>query len=82
MEKFKKLEQLRAYIASEGGIDGALDREKLDVLVTPTAAGTPVTFASLGGSPLVAVPLGFYGPDTPVVKDKKGDIIALAPEIL
>lgn len=80
-EKYEKLEKLRSYIASEGGIDGALDREKLDVLVVPTAASTPVSFASLSGSPVIAVPLGFYGPDTSVVKDKKGDLITLAPGI-
>ena len=80
-EKFKKLEELRAYITSEGGIEGALDRNKLDVLVVPTAATTPVSFASLAGSPIIAVPLGFYGPDTPVVKDKKGDLISQAPGI-
>lgn len=80
-EKYKKLEQLRSYIVAEGGIEGALDRESLDVLVVPTAANTPVSFASLGGSPVIAVPLGFYGPDTPVVKDKKGDLITIAPGI-
>jgi amidase len=80
-EKYRKLEELRSYIASEGGINGALDREKLDLLVVPTAASTPVSFASLAGSPVIAVPLGFHGPDTPVVKDKKGDLITLAPGI-
>ncbi|KAH6957765.1 hypothetical protein BKA56DRAFT_624397 [Ilyonectria sp. MPI-CAGE-AT-0026] len=80
-EKFNKLEKLRAYIASEGGIDGLLDRAKLDVLVTPTAASTPVKFPSLGDSPLIEVPLGFYGPDTPIAKGKKADAIALAPGI-
>ncbi len=79
--KCRKLEELCSYIASEGRINGALDREMLDVLVAPTAASTPVSFASLGGSPVIAVPLGFQGSDILVVKDKKGDLITLAPGI-
>jgi hypothetical protein len=61
LEKYQKLEALRAFGATDGGIQGALDRENLDVLVVSTAATTPVTFASLGGSPLIVVPLIFYG---------------------
>ncbi|KAK0736498.1 amidase signature domain-containing protein [Apiosordaria backusii] len=82
-ESFKEMEYLREYVCGAGGIEGALDREKIDVLVVPTAARTvtSVTFASMGGSPLIAVPLGFYRPDTPIVKDKNGDPITLAPGI-
>ncbi|KAH7133960.1 glutamyl-tRNA amidotransferase subunit A [Dactylonectria macrodidyma] len=80
-DKYRKLEEFRADVVSRGGIDGSLDRRKFEVLVTPTAAGTPVSFASLGGSPLIAVPLGFYGPNTSVVKDKKGDVVSIAPGI-
>lgn len=80
-ETYKKLEELRSYIVAEGRIEGALDRKSLDILVVPTAANTPVSFASLGGSPIIAIPLGFYRPETPVVKDKKSDLIAVAPGI-
>ncbi|KAI0539701.1 glutamyl-tRNA amidotransferase subunit A [Xylaria digitata] len=79
--KYKKLGDLFESIRTDGGSQGALDREKLDVLIVPIATSIPVTFASLAGSPLIAVPLGFYGPDTPVAKDSKGDLIALAPGI-
>ncbi|TPX12800.1 uncharacterized protein E0L32_006680 [Thyridium curvatum] len=73
-DKFAKLDKLREFITAGGGLGAALNRENLDVLVVPTAASTPVTFASLEGSPLITVPLGFHGPDTPVVKEKKGDL--------
>ena len=80
-DKFRNLTELHEYIKTDGGIEGVLRRENLDVLAVPTAARIPVSFASLAGSPLISMPLGFHGPGTPVGKDKKGDLINLAPGI-
>lgn len=80
-ETHKEMLELCKHIATDSGIAGALDRLGLDVLVAPATSSLPLWFASLGNSPVIAVPLGFSGPDTPVTKDPLGDIITSAPGI-
>lgn len=77
----KEMLDMCKHIAADGGISGALDRLGLDVLVAPATASLPLWFASFGNSPVIAVPLGFSAPDTPIVKDPLGDLITSAPGI-
>lgn len=80
-ETHKEMLEMCKHIAADGGIAGALDRLGLDVLVAPATASLPLWFASFGNSPVIAVPLGFSAPDTPVIKDPLGDLITSAPGI-
>ncbi|KAI1333116.1 glutamyl-tRNA amidotransferase subunit A [Xylariaceae sp. FL0255] len=72
--RFQELEVLREYMAAEGGIPGALDGYKLDVLMAPQVLGF-VTLSSFAGSPLITVPLGFYGPETLVTYEYFSDMV-------
>lgn len=80
-QEFKDLEATRDFIRGEGGLQAAMDRAQLDLLVTPTCSGIPVSFAGLEGSPIISIPLGFYGPDKAVKKDGNGDLVTIGPGI-
>ena len=79
--EFKELEAIRDFVRGEGGLQAAMDRNQLDLLVTPTCSNAPVSFAGLEGSPIISIPLGFYGPDKAVKKDSNGDLVAIGPGI-
>lgn len=66
-------------MAEEQGITGALDRYNLDALVMPTFASFHLP--AVAGLPVVTVPLGFYPPDTPLVKNLKGTLVNVAPDV-
>ncbi|KAI1126262.1 glutamyl-tRNA amidotransferase subunit A [Nemania abortiva] len=80
-ETYRKLQSLLESVKTDGGIEGALEREGLDVLVAPTSIWNLITLASWAGSPLITVPLGFYSKETQVVKYSKGELITMAPGI-
>lgn len=71
--------QENLFLGGEGGLLGALDKYQLDAIILPTsmAAG----FAAIVGAPVVTVPMGFYGDDTPVQKDLRGDLVAIGPSV-
>ncbi|KAI9818718.1 MAG: hypothetical protein M1832_004195 [Thelocarpon impressellum] len=63
-----------------GGVLGALERDNLDVLLLPTYASPELP--ALVGYPVVTVPLGFHGPDQPVVKSTpRLELVVTAPNI-
>ncbi|KAK5658137.1 hypothetical protein OQA88_2109 [Cercophora sp. LCS_1] len=80
-QEMKEVEALRAFIIGEGGINAAMDRYRLDVLVTPTCSKVPLTFASVERSPILSFPLGFYPDGKAIQKDSKGDHITVAPGV-
>lgn len=80
-QEHKALEALRAFVVGAGGIEAALDRHQLDLLVTPTCSSIPVSFASLAGTPILSMPLGSYPPDKGIQKDAKSDLITVGPGI-
>src|SRR5690606_22002247 len=75
--------QQNLYFGGPGGIDGALAsmgvEGGLDALVLPTdfAAG----IAAIVGYPVVTVPMGFYPLDWPVVRNARGTLVTLAPNM-
>ena len=67
--------------SGEEGILGALEASKSDALIVPSTPDIPVTFAARTGLPIIAVPLGYHSPETPIKKTKRGDLIECAPGI-
>lgn len=54
-------------LGGEGGMLGAIERNRLDALVLPT--GVSRSMAAIVGAPIVTVPMGYLPPDTPVEKN-------------
>ena len=67
------------HMAEELGVVGTLDRYNLDALVMPTFASFHLP--AIAGLPIVTVPLGFYPPYTPLVKNLKGTMVNVAPNV-
>ena len=66
------------YYGGEGGILGAMEKYKLDVLVTPSTLGVANDLAAKMGFPVIMVPLGYYPDGTPVEHDSEG-MVTVAP---
>ena len=66
-------------MAREQGIIGALDRYGLDALIMPTFASFHLP--SIGGLPIVTVPLGFFPHDTAISMNLKGTLVNVAPDV-
>ncbi len=66
--KFQDLEPTRDFVKGDGGLQAAMGKDQLDLPVTPTCSSIPGSIASLEGSPIISVPLGFYGPDKAIKK--------------
>jgi len=58
------------YYGDQGGLLGAIERDRLDAVVMP-ANGSPV-FAAGTGAPVISVPLGFYAANTSIVENERG----------
>jgi amidase len=67
------------YWGREGGVLGALDLYDLDALILPTTSS--VYLPALGGLPIINVPLGRHPDDTEIVKDQKGHLVQIGPNI-
>ncbi|KAL4894733.1 amidase [Aspergillus ambiguus] len=77
--EFWRMYQENLYFGGEGGLLGALSRNKLDAVVLPTAVAASIP--ALIGSPVVTVPLGALPDGTPVVRNAFGDLVQAAPGI-
>ncbi|MCJ1314402.1 hypothetical protein MMC25_008084 [Agyrium rufum] len=66
-------------MGEEWGVQGALDRWRLDVLAMPTSVAFHLP--ALAGLPVVTVPLGFFPPHTPLVMNPKGTLVDIAPGV-
>ena len=66
-------------VAGRQGILGLLTNYSLDALILPTdfSPGLP----ALVGTPVVTVPMGFYPANTTVVRERRGTLVELAPNI-
>ena len=76
---FWPLYQNNLYFGAEGGLLGALSRNKLDAVILPTlvASGIP----AIVGTPVITVPLGAYPDGIPVERNSRGDLVQRAPGI-
>jgi len=80
-QEFKDLEATRNFIRGEGGIRHAMDRNQLDLLVTPSWSNVVGSFACHEGTPVIATPLGFYSPDKAIKKERGCDLVTIGPGI-
>lgn len=78
-EQFKQALQFMEYLAHEGGVRGALQKDGLDALVLPTCV-SPI-IPALGGYPMITVPLGFYPKDTEIKMNQRGDLVERGPNV-
>lgn len=71
--------QTNLEIAGPQGILGLLTNYSLDALILPTdfSPGLP----ALVGLPVITVPLGFYPPNTTVVRNRRGTLVETGPNI-
>lgn len=76
-----KMRQRLEYFASEGGVEGALDRSGRHVLLAPAGSLTVQGFAAMAGSPAMSVPMGFYLPETEVLTDERSGQVVTGPNI-
>jgi amidase len=77
-DKYKHMVEQERYFGGEGGILGAMEKHKLDVLVTPSTLGVANDLAAKMGFPVISVPLGFYPEGTPIEYDS-GGLVTMAP---
>ncbi|RMJ27437.1 Amidase [Aspergillus sp. HF37] len=75
--EFWHLYQRNLYHGGEGGVLGALSRHNLDAVILPTqvAPGIP----ALVGSPAITVPLGSMPDGSPILRNRRGNLIRSAP---
>jgi amidase len=79
-DKYKSMVEQELYFGGEGGILGAMQKYKLDVLVVPSTLGIANDLAAKMGFPVIAVPLGFWPEGTPIeVESRKGGLVKAAP---
>lgn len=66
-------------VAGRQGILGLLTNYSLDALILPTdfSPGLP----ALVGTPVVTVPMGFYPANTTVVRNRRGSLVEIGPNI-
>lgn len=77
-EKYSRMVKQEQYYGGEGGILGAMEKYKLDVLVTPSTLGVANDLAAKMGFPVMTVPLGFYSDGIPIEHDH-GGMVTVAP---
>lgn len=73
-------QEMRVYLAGEGGIQGALKSHSLDALLVPSKAPANY-FAACGGFPEITVPLGYKPQDTEVKYNDTGRLVDDGPNI-
>jgi amidase len=78
---YQEMVEKDRYFASEGGIPGALEREKLNVILMPQLSVTMSTFAAKAGSPALSLPMGVYSSETPVKRGPGNGMIDVGPGI-
>lgn len=78
--EFKTTQETRTYLAGEGGIKGALERDSLDAIIAPSK-GSSNYFAACGGFPQITIPLGFQPEDVEVEWNDTGNLVDNGPNI-
>ncbi|PGH13756.1 hypothetical protein AJ79_03455 [Helicocarpus griseus UAMH5409] len=76
--KFWPIYQEAVRLAGEGGIIGALHRNKLDAVILPSSFAASVP--AVVGSPIITVPMGAWPPGTEVEVGKRG-LVNVAPGV-
>ncbi|KAK0657888.1 amidase signature domain-containing protein [Cercophora newfieldiana] len=70
------------FYANLGGFEGSMDRHGCDVVLAPAGSLDLQAFSSIGGNPVMTVPMGFYPEGTKVERDEhRGGLVSVAPGI-
>ncbi|CZS91484.1 hypothetical protein WAI453_011713 [Rhynchosporium graminicola] len=77
--RFWQAYQASYYFGAEGGVLGALEKYKIDALILPTDYSSGPS--ARAGLPVVTVPLGYYPPNTTIVKSEDYGLVSVAPNI-
>ncbi|KAI1737184.1 putative amidase [Xylaria scruposa] len=81
-ERYKAMVEQELYYGGEGGILGAMNKHKLDVLIIPSLLGITNDLAAKMGFPAMSIPLGSWPEGTPIKYDsRKPGLIRIAPGI-
>lgn len=73
-------QEVRAYLAGDGGIKGCLSEYSLDAIVVPSEAPANY-FAACGGFPQITIPLGYQTADLEVKYNDTGNLVEDGPNI-
>lgn len=73
-------QEVRAYLAGDGGIKGALSEYSLDAIVVPSKAPANY-FAASGGFPQITIPLGYQTADLEVKSNDTENLVEDGPNI-
>ncbi|KAL2291360.1 hypothetical protein FJTKL_13964 [Diaporthe vaccinii] len=73
-------QEVRTYLAGDGGIKGALNKHSLDAIVVPSKAPANY-FAACGGFPQITIPLGYQTADLGVKFNDTGNLVEDGPNI-
>ncbi|GFG21019.1 putative amidase C869.01 [Aspergillus udagawae] len=77
--EFWQLHLQSLYYGEEGGLTGALSRNKLDAVILPTVLADDIP--AIIGSPVITVPLGSFPEGTPIEYNPRGNLVEKAPGI-
>jgi amidase len=67
------------FYGGDGGLLGAISRNKLDAVILPTTVAS--SWAAVVGAPIVTVPLGFYPSNATVKLNQRGDLVDTGPNV-
>lgn len=73
-------QEVRAYLAGDGGIKGALDEHSLDAIIVPSKAPANY-FAACGAFPQITIPLGYQTADLEAKYNDTGNLVGEGPNI-
>ncbi len=79
--KYQEMVAKQLYYANAGGLGGAMNGCSCTVLISPAGSLNCQNFASMGGNPVINVPMGFYPDDTKVKRDEQSGFVTVAPGI-
>ncbi|KAL4778596.1 amidase signature domain-containing protein [Aspergillus varians] len=77
--EFWPLYQQSLSFGDEGGLLGALSRNKLDAVILPSCLATDIP--GIIGTPIITVPFDAFPVDTSIRHNSRGDLIDVAPGI-
>jgi amidase len=80
-ELYKQMLAKDEWFKGGGGIEGALKRHKLSILLIPMLSPTLNAFTSKAGSPCLSIPMGKYPAGTDVECDPGNGLVNVAPGI-
>ena len=70
-----------AFFGGEGSILGVLEKNNLDALITPSLSKMSLRMAAIRGLPIITVPLGYYPEGTELKRNRRENLVDVAPGV-